>query len=156
MSDVLEKWQGYGSAITLIAGASMNNIATGSWMTSGSTLLDNGTNADVLCDIQLVLASSGVTAGSGTPRWDVYVVRAPNGTTAMAPPGTSAGLTPGQYFVGSILANPGVNFTSGTLAGVVLPAGKFVVTAQNNLGVNTPTSNDTTFLAYPYGIKGDV
>jgi len=155
MSDVLEKWQPYGSAITLIAGTAMNAIGNGSWMTSGATLLDNGTNADVLCDIELILPSS-VTAGAGTPRWDIYIIRAPNGTTAMTPPGTSAGLTPGQYFAGSILANPSAAFTSGTLAGAVLPAGKFVVTAQNNLGIATPTSNDATFRAYPYGIKGDV
>jgi len=155
MSDVLGKWQGYGSPITLIAGTSMNAITTGSWMTSGATFLDNGTNLDQLCDIWLKL-NSAVTAGSGSPRWDIYIIRAPDGTNAPTPPGTSAALTPGQYFAGSILANPSASFTSGSLAGVVLPAGKFLVTAQNNLGATTPADNSAVFAAYPYGDRGDV
>lgn len=153
MSTTTGQWDGYGSSITLIAGTSMNAVTTGSWMTSGATLLDNGTNKDQMCDIELVLASA-ITAGSGTPRWDIYIIRAPNGTTAMTPPGTSAALTPGSYFVGSILANPSASFTSGSLAGVVLPAGKFVVTAQNNFGATTPTSDSSTFLAYPFNDTG--
>ncbi len=147
------QWSGYGTPFTLIAGSSFNNIATGSWITSGSTLLNNGTNKDQLVDIELVLPSA-ITAGSGTPRVDVYVVPAPDGTTAMTPPGTSAGLTPPQYFVGAIHANPSVSFTSGTLREVVLPPGKFVVTVQQNLGANTPTSNSATFQAYPYNDTG--
>jgi uncharacterized membrane protein (UPF0136 family) len=72
----------------------------------------------------------------------------------MTPPGTSAALTPSGYFIGSIFANPGVSFTSGVLRGAVLPPGKFICTTQQNFGVNTPSSNSATLLAYPYNDVG--
>jgi hypothetical protein len=148
------QWSGYGSPITLIAGTSLNNLSSGSWATSGSTLLDNGTNKDQLADIQIILPSA-ITAGAGSPRLDVYIIRVPDGTNAPTPPGTSAGATPGQYFAGSILANASASFTGGVLPGVTLPAGKFLVTVQNNFGAATPTSNGTVFEAYPYNDVGE-
>jgi hypothetical protein len=137
MSTTTGEWSAYGSPVTLIAGSSINAITTGSWITSGATLLDNGTNKDQLGDIWLKL-NSAITAGSGTPRLDVYLLPVPDGTNAPTPPGTSAALTPGSYYIGSIPANPSASFTSGVLRGVVLPPGEFLVTAQNNFGATTP------------------
>lgn len=152
MATTTGQWESYNAVVTLIPGTEYNNKATGSWQTSGA-LLDNGTNKDQLCDIEFTIATT-VSAGGGTPRLDIYIVRAPNGTTAMLPPGIVATATPGSYFVGSILANVSSVFLSGVLAGVVLPAGKFVVTTQQNLGATTPAVNTATLWAYPYNDVG--
>lgn len=147
------QWSTYGSPVTLIGGSSLNAVTNTSWVTSGSTFLDNGSTNDQIGDIWLQF-STGVTAGSGTPRWDIYIIPVPDGTNAPTPPGTSAALTPGHYHVGAITANPSASFTSGVLREVTIPAGKYIVTSQNNLGVTTPANNSAVFSFYPYNDTG--
>lgn len=136
------------SSITLIASA--GNLSSGSgWANSGSTLLDNSSDLYQYMDIELVLAA-GVTAGSGNPRVDVYLVPAPDGTNVANPPGTSAGATPGHYLVGSILANASASFTRGTLRGVILPPGKYLIAINNQLGAAFSTGTHS-LTGYRYG-----
>jgi hypothetical protein len=133
--------------VTLIA--SLGNVANGGWATSGATFLDNGTNRRLYMDVDLVLASA-VTAGSGAPRVDLYLVPVPDGTNAPTPPGTSAGATPVHYLAGSILANASASFTRGAVRGLILPPGKFLVLVQNNLGVAFGTGTHA-LEGYQYG-----
>lgn len=142
-------WTGYTTQSNLIAQASLNALANGSWI-SGS-VVDLSTPKPLYLDIDLVL-SSAVSAGSGRPRVDIYLLPVLNGTNAPSPPASTTAAIPDCYFVGSIVAVASANFTRGALRGVILPGnGKFVVGLQNNLGVAFPPTNTSALNGYYYG-----
>jgi hypothetical protein len=151
MSGTTAKWTTPAS-LTLIASA--GDLASGTgWANSSATLLDNSTDRYLYMDVELVLAAAR-TAGAGTPRVDVYLVPALDGTNVANPPGTTPGLTPGHYFRGSILANPSASFTRGALSGIVLQPIKYLIAINNQLGVTFSTGTHV-LTGYRYGEIGE-
>lgn len=140
------KWSAYQTAITAITGTDLNSLADAGWVLGPE--IDNGTNLYLYGDLELVL-SSAVTAGSGSPSVDIYLM--PYKTTGAPPnpPGTSAGAVPVSYFRGAIAANASASFTRGVFSGLVLPPGYYRIALQNNLGVALPASGNTCQL-HPY------
>lgn len=148
------KWTAYGTADTLMVGASMNALANAAYASSAQnsgTPIDNTTTLALYMDIMLTL-SSAVTCGSGLAYVSVYLVPSlDGGTTYATPPGTSATAPAPGLLVGNISAVGGASFTSGVLRGVVIPPGKYHTVIQNNLGVTLPATNTCTLLGYRYG-----
>lgn len=141
----------YQSADTAVAGSSMNALANGSWALGSA--IDNSTLRYPFGDIELVL-SSAVSAGSGSPVVEVYLLpSADGGTTYPTPPGGSAGTTPAGYWVGNIIANASANFTSGLLQRVDLTPGFFRIEIRNQLGVAFPSTNTSTLKLYRYSLQ---
>jgi len=136
----------YGTAVSYLT-TELNALADAGWALS-AVITNNVTALDELVDIPLVLASA-VTAGTGSPSVDIYLLPIADGTTDDNPPGASAGAIPAGKFVGAIPAIASASFTSGTLRGVVLPPGKYRIGAQNNLGVAMPATGNT-LKGYPF------
>ena len=135
----------YGTAVSYLT-TELNALADAGWALSA--VIDNATALDELVDIPLVLASA-VTAGTGSPSVDIYLLPVADGTTDDNPPGASAGAIPADKYVGSVSAIASASFTSGTLRGVVLPPGKYRVGVQNNLGAAMPATGNT-LKGYPF------
>lgn len=133
------QWNAYSAAVNYLT-TELNSLANGGWALSG--LINNSVNLRVYSDIDVVL-SAAVTAGSGNPTLDLYLIPAPDGTNSANPPGGTAGAVPVTYFVGAIAANASASFTRGTLRGIILPPGYFRIALQNNLGAALPATGNT-------------
>lgn len=148
MPDV--KWSTVATADTAITGTVMNATASAAYKIGDA--IDNRpvTLGSLYGDLELIL-SSAVTAGTGTPHVAVYLLPSMDaGTTYPTPPGGTAGLTPSNYMVGTIMANASAGFTAGHLRGIVLPPFHFKILIQNNLGVAFPSTNTSVLRLYRY------
>lgn len=146
-------WSDYSASIELIAGASMNALADGAWVTGG--VINNATAKAELMDIAVRL-SAAVTPVGAANRIDVYLVPDANPDDGSGVFATSradvAADTPAQYKVGEI---PGMvvasGFRYGVLRGVIIPPGRYKIQIENNLGVAFPSSDASACEGFTYG-----
>lgn len=145
-------WTAYSSAVTLIAGGTLNALGNGSWATGAA--VNNGTDKNELMDVAVRL-NSAITPSGATARIDVYLIpdTNPGGTAAYATSRDDVSAdTPTQYKVGEI---PGMDVASGfrygMLAGVVIPPGNFKIQIENNMGVAFPSSASNACEGFKYG-----
>ncbi len=145
-------WTAYSSAVTLIAGTSLNGLTNGSWATGAE--VNNGTDRNELMDVAVRL-DSAITPSGNAARIDVYLIpdTSPGGTAAYATSNADVSAdTPAQYKVGEI---PGMaiasGFRYGLLAGVIIPPGKFKIQIENNMGASFPSNNNNACEGFKYG-----
>lgn len=153
MSDLYLARTGYSTAITLIGGTPLQNLTSTSWATGhGAGLLDTGANGWVLADIVLE-GDTNVTAGSGDPRGELYLLPVPDGTNLPDPPGSSAALTPPGFLVGLFRPNPSATFRRLVMRDVELPPGKFYCNFRSVFGANLPNNTNSSIKAYPHTLR---
>lgn len=142
------KWTAYNTADTAVAGASMNALASGSYALGSA--INNSSDLYLYGDLEIVL-SSGVTAGSGAPYVDVWVLPAMDGTNyPTTNGGTTAGATATQYLAGTISPPASTSVTVMQLRGIVLPPQSFKVMIRNVLGAAFPSTDTSTCKLYRY------
>ena len=139
----------YNTADTAVAGATMNTLTSGSFALGSA--IDNSSSKYLWGDLELVLSSS-VTAGSGNPTVDVYLLPAVDGTNYPTPPGGSGAAAPATYLVGSIVANASAGITVGHLLRIPLVPQNFKIMIKNVLGASFPATNTSTLKLYRYGL----
>ncbi len=144
-------WTTYNAADIAVAGASMNALG-GSGSFALGAAIDNTSLLYTDADLLIVL-SSAVTTGSGTPTIQVWLLPALDGTNYPAPPGASAAAAPSNLLAGTIMAVPSVSTSVLALRGIILPPSLFKIQIQNNLGVAFPATNTSVCSLYRYRLQ---
>ena len=145
-------WSAYNSADTAVAGASMNALG-GSGSYALGAAIDNSSNLYTDADL-LIILSSGVTSGTGSPYVTVFLLPAIDGSNYPTPPGGSAGAAPANLVVGTIIVPASVTTTNLVLRGVIIPPCLFKIQIQNNLGIAFPATNTSTCQLFRYRLQG--
>lgn len=130
---------------TAIAGTSMNALADGSYAL-GAAIDNRPTSGSVIGydmgDLTITL-SSAVTAGSGAPYVQVWILPAVDATNYPTPPGGSAGNAP-MYLSYSFPMVASTSTSTIICPDIPLPPYLFKVMLLNKLGVPFPSTNTST------------
>lgn len=142
-----EKWiAGSGQGLTYGScfSTEINSLASGNAVLS-ATQIDNTTALDIFADVSISLGS--VATGAGSPFIGLYLYPLNEDGTTYGDSqfgSAAAGPPPSAYFVGVIPTKVSATAViTGTVRGIILPAGKFKFVLYNNAGVTLAASSNT-------------
>jgi hypothetical protein len=138
-----------GSPLTVFS-IGLNNLANNT-MSAASSTLDNSTNLDLYCDIEVNLASLSPTAGAYVA---IYVWEAIDGTNFPAQSDADLRLTTTQLLCTVPIGTTASTAQRVTVRNVVLPPAKIQFKLDNQSGVSLNASGSTVKLI-TYNINGN-
>lgn len=139
-------------ANTVMATTALNSLPASTY--SGVlTEFNNSSGTYQYGDLELLLGAD-LTALTGVPRVDVFLIPCLDGTNYPNPP-SGTGAVPGNYFVGSIFGVSAATFRRGMLMGIVLPPCRFKLDIYHALHGSTAfNSSGNVLTLYTYNDQG--
>ena len=142
----VEHWvsgSGVGLTWTACFGAEINSL-TSTDAVQSSIPITNGTALDIFMDISAALGS--ITSGSGAPYIGFYLYPLNQDASTYGDgrfASAAAGPPPSTYFIGSVALIPSVTQAQeGSLTGITIPPGTFLLVAYNLSGANLAASSN--------------
>jgi hypothetical protein len=146
-------WSLFGSnPTTLLSGATLNALASGS-MSAASSTYNNQTNLDLYCDIELFLDTLSPGAGSYI---DIYILAAIDGTNFPAQSAADLRLTSTQKFCTIPIGTTASTTQRVAVRNLLLPPQPIQFKLDNQCTVALASTNNNTLKidAYSYNLNG--
>ena len=139
-----------GSPLTVLS-TGLNSLGNAT-MSSASSTLDNSSNLDLYCDLEVVLASLSPSAGAYVA---IYVWESPDGTNFPAQSDADLRLTSTQLFCVIPVGTTASTAQRVTARNILLPPAKIQFKLDNQTGVSLNASGNTVkIITYNYNLNG--